>query len=183
MAFQLENNITAIRVIENGNIKDIIKTNILQITLIKTNIVKIDIGQGALRNVFIPYFQVTDPATGSPQVLLNTLTDWLYYDGRPNEERQVALTNAIQGLGGVLNNSYQQLVQLNDRLLKEPLVVEDRGNGVVYKGYSVPGVLFNEEYWVIQKIETIGIVTTIKYADGVTVPGRRWDQREHYDYY
>ncbi|MBL7932315.1 MAG: hypothetical protein JNL60_10450, partial [Bacteroidia bacterium] len=50
-------------------IRNITKSQIIEVSVIKTNIIKIDIGQGALHNIFIPYTDVTSPVTANAAAL------------------------------------------------------------------------------------------------------------------
>src|SRR5688572_3089094 len=64
--------------ITNGTqVRHIVKSQILEVAVIKTNIVKIDIGKSALQNVFITYGDVTTPSTGSPAALRDAIADML----------------------------------------------------------------------------------------------------------
>src|ERR1051325_10295605 len=53
--------------------RSIIKAQIIEISVIKTNIVKIDIGLGVLHNVFVTHGDVTAPLTPSPEALRDAL--------------------------------------------------------------------------------------------------------------
>lgn len=183
MAIKLENNLTTIRITEGSVVRDIAKGRIIEISLIKNNIVKIDLGFGALRNVFFPYSQVTIPATGAPHVLINTLTDWLLYDGKANEERQVAIATSVNSLYNGIMLNHQELYKLNDKMLTEPLVIDQRANGTIYKGYAYAGTDFSEPYWAIQRMQVVGTQTITKWAEALLSPSLTWNDREAYQYY
>lgn len=183
MSIQLENNLSTIRITDGSVVRNIAKNRIVEISLIKVNIVKIDIAMGALHNVFFPYSQVTSPITGAPNALINTLTDWLLYDGKANEDRQVAIASSVNSLYNGIQLSYQELYKLNDKLFKEPLVIDQRANGTIYKGYSYAGTDFSEPSWAIQRIQVIGTQTITKWAEALVSPSLTWNDREAYQYY
>lgn len=77
MATTITNNGASIKIDNGTTIRNIMKNQIIEVSVIKTNVIKIDIGQGALNNVFIPYATVTSPVTASPDELRDAINDFM----------------------------------------------------------------------------------------------------------
>lgn len=77
MATTITNNGASIKIDNGATIRNIMKNQIIEVSVIKTNVIKIDIGQGALNNVFIPYVDVTSPIAASPGVLRDAINDFM----------------------------------------------------------------------------------------------------------
>jgi|SRR6218665_424869 len=183
MAIQLANNASSIRITDGSIVRDLIKSQIIEIALIKTNIVKIDIGKGALHNVFIPYSQVSSPITGAPHVLINTMIDWLMYDGKATEQRQVAETSSTSTLVSYSIHILNQLQTMSDKTLAEPLIIDTRSVNLTYKGYAYLGTMVDEPYWAIQRIQKVGTIEIIAWVNGAKDFSNVWNDRDSLPYY
>lgn len=183
MAIELDNLGMTIRITNGSSIRDVVKLQIKEIAIIKTNIIKIDIGGGALRNIFLPFSQITNPVMPDIEQLLSTLSSWVLYSGLATEERQAAIAGGMGPINASLGNVNNELFKLNNNRLNAPLAIDDRGNGTIYKGFTAPGIGQDEPYWAIQRSRTIGTITILNWADGLTSLSRVWDQRESYDYF
>ena len=84
MAFQIFNDGACIR-IENGTKTLLVtKEQVKTIDTVQNNIVRIDIGEGALKNIFINYQDVTSPVVNSGNELREVINSMLLsdqYDG------------------------------------------------------------------------------------------------------
>src|SRR6478752_1214514 len=74
------------RILDNGatldinigyQVRSINKSQIKDISVAKGNLIRIDIGEGPLEDIFIPYANVSDPVTDSPQALVAATTEFL----------------------------------------------------------------------------------------------------------
>ncbi len=77
MPTTITNNGASIQIDNGVNIRNIMKNQIIEVAVVKTNIIKIDIGQGPLNNVFIPFSAVTSPATSTPDELRDAINDFM----------------------------------------------------------------------------------------------------------
>src|SRR5688500_8265241 len=74
MAIRIDDNNSSIKITKDAVVRNLMKSQIIEISVIKNNIVKIDIGQGALHNIFIPYAEVTFPVTANPAALRDAIS-------------------------------------------------------------------------------------------------------------
>ena len=92
MAFQIFNDGAVIR-IENGTKTLLVtKEQVKTIDTIQNNIVRIDIGEGPLKNIFVNYQDVTNPVVNSANELRDLIKGWLvsdnYNGGDATEDRK-----------------------------------------------------------------------------------------------
>lgn len=161
---------------------EVIKHNIKVVTVIKTNIIKIDIGEGALRNIFIPFASVTAPVTANPDALRDAILAMLPSGsstvGSATEAKQdaeIALINTVNTSVLQLNN----LVAANfDKTFYEPSMVDDTGANIVYKGYAATSALETNAVWAIERVRIEAGVEVHTWADGDKVFDNVWHDRE-----
>lgn len=77
MPTTISNNGASIKIDTGTTVRNIMKNQIIEVSVIKTTIIKIDIGQGPLNNVFIPYASVSSPLTPSPADLRDAINDFM----------------------------------------------------------------------------------------------------------
>lgn len=171
----IQENGACIRIVIDGKPRNIQKTAIKEIDVIKNTIVKLDIGEGALHNVFINHPEVTEPATADAAALREALIAMLPTiasgAGSATEAKQ---DQAI----AILNNMNTALVGIEDRTFDEPLLTDHSGAGIIYKGYAFPGSLPTQPKWAIQRIRHEADVDVITWSGGVKTLDKIWDDRE-----
>ena len=161
------NNGVNIKVV-NGTIeRHIFKNVIREISVVKTDTVKIDIGQG-INNIFIKYSDVVNPVTANVAALRDAL-DAMCQSGEVGAE-------LLQIKGGIdtLNTSMNSL---NGKILSEPLAVDESTPNTVYRGFAPVGTLSSAAAWAIQQVVIAGDVTTRKWASGNQNFTNVWDNR------
>jgi hypothetical protein len=77
--------------ITNPQVRVILKSQVAEVSVIKNDIIKIDLGQGGFNNVLIPYSDVTSPVTASPADLRDAIIGFL-----PNASTSPNATEAKQ---------------------------------------------------------------------------------------
>lgn len=134
--------------------RNILKSKVIELTIIKTDILKIDIGKGALENIFIPHPDVVIPLTASADAL--------------QEAVQLMLSNTV--------------VSLENKVLQQPLIVDSGGAGVIYKGYAAVGTNQQHSAWAIERITNDGAMDVHTWADGSQAMTQTWVHRETLNY-
>lgn len=186
----ITDNGASIKLTIGTQVRSITKSQIVEVDVIKTNILKIDIRMGALYNIYIPFADVTSPATASPEALRDTIISYLATatstgNGTINvatEAKQNAEIEALAAMRTELLNMKGLLIGLDDKILAEPLLVDEGGINIVYKGYAVVGTSISDSAWAIQKIERQGDINITKWANGNKKLENRWDVREELKY-
>ncbi|MGZ4063843.1 MAG: hypothetical protein ACXVP0_12795 [Bacteroidia bacterium] len=169
--------------------RNIMKAQIIEITVIKTNIIKIDIGQGALGNLFIPYTDVTNPSTASPGALKDAINALLTPAssggntvGGATEARQIDQSNLLTQLNTISTAIQGLITSLDNKVFYQPLLVDDGGAGIVYKGYAAVGTLQEQPTWAIERIQKVGDVDVHTWVNGQRTFVNSWVNRETFTY-
>ncbi len=103
-ATTITDNGASIKLTIGTQVRNVIKAQIIEITVIKTNIIKIDIGQGPLDNIFIPYADVTAPLTADPEALRDAITALLTSAANSlsateaKQTEQIDILNTVKGM-------------------------------------------------------------------------------------
>ncbi|MGZ3930996.1 MAG: hypothetical protein ACXVPQ_03555 [Bacteroidia bacterium] len=168
--------------------RNIMKAQIIEITVIKTTILKIDIGQGALGNLFINYADVTNPVTANPSALKDAINTMLTPAssgstvGGATEARQIDQSNLLTQLNSISTTLKSLITSIDDKLFYQPLMVDDGGAGIVYKGYAEPGTLQDQPSWAIERIQKVGDVDVHTWVNGQRAFQSQWVNRETLTY-
>lgn len=141
MAITIVDNGGSLKITNGAEKRNVMKAQIIEVIVIKNNIIKIDIGGGPLHNIFLPYIDVTAPSTASADELRDTIALMAEPDnsggggvGLATEQRQIDEIAAVSGVTSAV--SLLQLAFEDAQLFKEPVRTDDNGAGVIYEGYS-----------------------------------------------
>lgn len=74
---EISNNGASLKIITDGVARYIAKSQIRGISIMNDNIIQLDIGQGILNNIFLPYAEVSNPQTNSVESLMETINTML----------------------------------------------------------------------------------------------------------
>lgn len=152
-------------ILKNGTLtRHILKSCIREVTLLRGTILKIEVSDQPLKNIYVDQANVTEPVSGSPGALRNLILTML-------ESEELAVLNDL------MTNSVEA-----DRFL-EPTIVDDSVEGTTYKGYADIGHgLADQPVWAIQRITIAGGITNILWAEGTKGFDKVWDDRATYSY-
>lgn len=184
MAVTIEDNGAKIRITSGTEVRNVMKSHIREIEVIKTNIIKIDIGRGALENIFIVFADVSAPLKPDPESLRDALLVFLESSGgslakEDKQVQEISLTTELKNTTILLQGL---ITSLDSKTFYQPLLVDNSGAGVVYKGYAGIGTVTSEALWAIEKIRTQGGLETHTWADGNKNFDNVWNNRESLTY-
>lgn len=183
--FQIFNDGAVIR-IENGTkILLVSKEQVKTIDIVQDNIVRIDIGEGALKNIFINYQDVANPVVASASELRDVIKGMMvsdqYEGGDATESTQVAILQEIQNLK-MVTGDISQILAKPDFSRLEPIYVDESTPNTIYKGwartYDSPGAAA----WAILRIKRVNDVVTYEWADGDQYYDNVWNNRLQLSY-
>lgn len=183
MAFigiEITNNGASLRIKNGALIRNIMKAQIIEIVVVKTNIIKIDIGKGALYNVFIPYADVTVPATASPEALKDAINDMLAASGvagSATEAKQIEEIAKLNVLNEQVTTIRYAVSTLDSKIFFEPVLIDESNPNIIYKGFASPAANPQEAVWAIQRISNTGDVCSYQWADGNKDFDNIWTKR------
>lgn len=180
-ATTITDNGASIKLTIGTQVRNIIKAQIIEISVIKTNIVKIDIGQGALHNIFIPFGDVTAPLTSDPEALRDAINGFLTPASMgvtASEAKQVEQIDILNSLKAYLLSLQTLVTDLDSKIFHDPLLVDDSGPNILYNGYAVVGTDQEAPAWAIERIEQKGEIHIHTWADGNKNFDNSWIARE-----
>ena len=169
VATQIINNGASLKIISADGTRNILKQEIVEISIIKDTLIKIDIGQGALNNVFINYPDVSSPQTQSPDALADAIN--------------AMLQSSLNLPPGIATEANQQseISKLDSirisMLLQAPQISDETNPKTIYKGFAMPGALTSAAVWAIQKITNNKGIYTYLWAGGNQNFDKVWDNR------
>lgn len=180
MATEITNNGASLKINNGTQVRNIMKNQIQEIAVVKTNIIKIDIGKGALYNVFIPYADVTVPATANAEALRDAINDMLASTvtaGTATEAKQTEEINKLNAINEQVSSIKTSVSALDSKIFFDPVLIDESNPNVIYKGFASPSAKHDEAVWAIQKITNTGEVCSYQWADGNKNFDNIWNDR------
>lgn len=183
MATQINNNGASLRITEDGQTRNIMKHQIVEISIIKDTVLKIDIGQGALYNVFINHADVDDPKTDTPIALKDSVNAMLDIAttglpvGAATEAKQTTEIENLHQLNTSMDSVKATLIALDSKQRLEPLLIDEGNPNTIYKGFAVSGSSTKDAVWAIQRINYKGGISSYQWAGGKKTFENIWDNR------
>jgi len=174
LATQIINNGASLKIIADGATRNILKQQIREVSVINDTVIKIDIGQGALNNIFIDYPTVSNPVTPNPDALVEAIN--------------TMLMNTITIPPGIATEANQQteISKLESirtaELFEEPQISDEANAKTIYRGYAVPGSITSAAVWAVEKITSNMGVISYQWADGNKNFDKVWDNRKALTY-
>lgn len=181
MATQIENTGNSLKITVDGNDRFIMKAQISEVEVAYDSIIKIDIGKGALYNLFINQAEVDVPRTDTPVQLRDAILAMLQPSvgsGNATEAKQTEQTLELQAVKTAVTDIKDKISSVNDKLFFEPRISDETNANVIYKGYSIESVPTKNSAWAIQKITNNRGILTIQWAGGTKSFDKIWDNRK-----
>ncbi len=180
MTIEITNNGASIKINDTTTIRNIMKSQIQEIVVVKTNIIKIDIGKGALYNVFIPYADVTIPSTANPEALkdvINTMLSASIVSGTATEEKQIVEIEKLNALNATADTIKNAVNALDSKIFFEPVMVDESNPNLIYKGFASPAANGQDAVWAIQRVSIANEICSYQWADGNKNFDNVWNNR------
>jgi hypothetical protein len=183
MATEIYNDGASLRIVNNGNVILVSKLQIKTIDTIRNDVVRIDIGEGALKNIYLKYADVSVPK-GIPDV--NQLRDLL--NGMLQSSVGGSATESKQDVEiKILSEILRTLTEIGTKItgsggVRQPTRIDESNPNVVYNGFSVAGAITTDAVWGIQKVTREKDVIIYGWADGDELYDNIWDNRYELNY-
>lgn len=175
----IENNGASIKITEDGVSRYILKYQIREVEIVRDTIIKIDIGQGALNNIFIDQASVTIPASASVEILRDLIMGMLQSNvaGTATEAKQTEEIAAIANLQTAVSALQTKVNSIEDKTPYQPSLVDESNANAVYNGFALPGAKVTDPVWAIQKVTKVKGVLTYQWAAGTKAFDKIWNNR------
>ncbi len=181
MTTQIENNGNSLKVTTDGNSRFIMKSQISEVEIAYGTIIKIDIGKGALNNVFIDQLEVTLPVSSDVTDLRDKIIGMLQASigaGLATEIKQTEQTTELQAVKNAVTDIKDKIASVNDKLFFEPRICDETNANTIYRGYALTGIAGEAAGWAIQKTTNNRGVVSNQWADGNKNFDKVWNNRK-----
>ncbi|MFA6923603.1 MAG: hypothetical protein WC223_05045 [Bacteroidales bacterium] len=184
MTVEIQNAGTSLKIITDGSARYIVKQKIAEISVINDNILKIDIGEGSLYNIFITYSDVTAPQTANAAALRDAVHAMLQTNltGFASEANQLSEISQLQAVQNITEDILLNLTQNIDLRFSFPTREDQTFPNVVYKGYAAAGALPSSAVWAILKVTNNMLTLSYCWADGNKNFDNVWNNRATLNY-
>ncbi|MBI3518050.1 MAG: hypothetical protein HY062_01665 [Bacteroidetes bacterium] len=179
MATEIVNNGASLKIVIDAVPRFILKSQIKDVNVLRDAIIKIDIGQGTLNNVYVDQVEVTNPASASVDELRDKIMAMLNgnNEGFATELKQDSEIATIQDLKVQVSDLQSKVSSLDNKLFFEPILVDENNPNTVYKGYAIPGSKTDAAVWAIEKVTSKNGILSHKWAGGNKSFDKVWDNR------
>ena len=176
----IENNGASIKITEDGVSRYVLKYQIREVEIVRDTIIKIDIGQGALNNIFIDQATVTVPVSASVEALRDLIMAMLQSNvaGSATEAKQTEEIAAIANLQTAVSALQTKVNSIEDKTPYQPKLVDESNANVVYNGFALPGAAVDAAVWAIQKVTKTNGVYSYQWAGGTKAFDKIWNNRK-----
>lgn len=176
---EISNNGSSLKITTDAVPRFILKSQIKDVNVLRDTIIKIDIGQGALNNVFVDQAEVTLPVSQSVDDLRDQILAMLVNSntGSATEQKQDAEIETIKGLQTQVLDLQSKVGSVDNKLFYEPALVDESNPNAIYKGYALPGAKTSDAVWAIEKISSKNGISSYKWATGNRNFDKVWDNR------
>ena len=186
MAIEIFNDGASLRILNKGSVILVSKLQIKTIETIRNDVVRLDIGEGALKNIYIKFADVTTPAglddAGQLRDAINAML-LSNVAGAATEVKQDAEIGILNGILGVLTDLK---VIMNTGGggggIKQPIRIDESTPNIIYNGFAVTGASTAEAIWAIQRVTRDKDIIVYEWADGNELYDNVWDDRYNLAY-
>lgn len=184
MDFQIFNDGAVIR-IENGTKTLLVsKEQVKTIDTIQNNIVRIDIGEGPLKNIFINYQDVINPVVASANELRDLIKGMLlsdqYAGGDATEQGQVNILNKLGDIATILSSIKERETDIAQL---EPHRTDESNPNMIYRGWHSQYGFVDIAEWAIERVRQVDNEIVRDWAFGNKDQVHKWIERAQLDYY
>ena len=128
MAITIENNGASLKITEDGATRFVLKNQIREVEIVRDTIIKLDIGQGALNNIFVDQANVTAPASTGAEDLRDQLMGFIQTStgitGFATEVNQNKELETLKSLQATVN-------ALNEKMFIDPILIDESNPNVI----------------------------------------------------
>ncbi|MBK7763660.1 MAG: hypothetical protein IPI46_09845 [Bacteroidetes bacterium] len=174
-AIQITNTNTNLVITNGANVRTINKQVIREISILRGTTIKIDIGGGALRNIFILIADITQPDHVDGPTLLTALNAML-------EPIDVQIEADLTALSESINTMQTSIENILPASMQEPSLIDEARENVIYTGFADPGADTAQPRWAIMRTTILEDVIINDWSNGLQTMTAVWDDRTQLAY-
>lgn len=182
MAIEILNDGASLRIVNKGSVILVNKLQIKSIETIRTDTVRLDIGDGALKNIYIKFTEVTIPAgltdAGQLRDAINTMLK-TNSDGLATAELQQTGNTTLNSILTVLGEIKVILSNLKCGGNCQEMRIDESDPLSIYYGFAVAGSATGQAVWSIRREsrKKENDIVIVEWADGNELFDNVWEQR------
>lgn len=181
---QILNDGSCIRIQSGEKTLLVTKEQVKIIDTVHGNIVRIDIGEGPLKNIYLNYQQVDQPLVSSADELRDAIAAMLISvaveDTNATELTQMNVFNQLTMIASLLQDI--KLIQA-DLTRTDPSRVDQSNPNLIYQGWHSQRGTPEHGEWAIRRIRKEGDQIYYEWAEGLKEPVFQWTMRDTYRYF
>lgn len=187
MAIEILNDGASLRIVNKGSIILVNKAQIKSIETIRTDVVRLDVGDGALKNIYIKFADVTTPAglmdAGQLRDAINAMLK-SNNEGLATAELQQIGNASLISIQGVLNDIKVILSNFKCGGNCQEVRIDDADPLSIYYGVAATGSGTNQPVWCIRRESKTkeNDIVIVEWADGNELFDNIWDERRNLAY-
>jgi hypothetical protein len=178
MGFKLINDGASIRIENGSKILFVTKDQVKTIDTIQNNIVRIDIGEGPLKNIFINYQDVETPVVASANELRDFINQMLLSDaydgGDAKEVTQQSILTQMQTIATTLATIKDKETDFSQ---SDPSRTDESNPNMVYRGWHSGFGFVDVAEWAIERVRRIDDEEIREWAFGYKKQIYVWNDR------
>lgn len=180
---QIINDGAVIRIEKSGKTLLVAKDQVKTIDTVHDNIVRIDIGEGPLKNIFLNYQQIGDPVVASADELRDAIKAMMataqYTGADAKEATQLNILNQLQ----ILTTDVDAIKKIEEDITKsEPSRIDESNPYMIYRGWHAAYGVPEEQEWAIERIRRENDEIIHEWAFGSKKQVYQWAQRDTLTY-
>ena len=185
MPIEIYNNGPSLKIVNGGSVILVSKIQIKTIETIRNDGIRLDIGEGALKNIYVRFADVTTPAgLADAGQLRDAINAMLLSNvaGGATEIKQDTEIGILNGILGALNDLKGIMTTGGGGGIKQPVRIDESKPNVVYYGYAAIGSAIDAPVWAIQRVTRANDIIVYEWADGNENYDNVWENRYMLDY-
>jgi hypothetical protein len=186
MPIEIYNNGPSLKIVNGGSVILVSKIQIKTIETIRNDVVRLDIGEGALKNIYVRFADVTVPAgladAGQLRDAINAMLLSNVAGGATEikQDTEIGILNGILGaltdLKGIINAGG------GGGGIKQPIRIDESTPNIIYNGFAIAGSSTVDAVWAIQRVTRDKDIIIYEWADGNELYDNVWDDRYNLAY-
>jgi hypothetical protein len=181
---QILNDGSCIRIQRGEKTLLVTKEQVKTLDTVHESIVRIDIGEGALKKIYLNYQQVAQPLVASADELRDAIAAMLVSEvveeSNATELTQLNVFNQLTMIASLLQDIHQTLSDLTRR---DPTRVDQSNPNLIYHGWHSMRGAPDQNEWAIRRIRREGDQIYYEWAEGIQDPMFKWTMREQHRYF
>jgi len=169
-SYQITNTSTHLVITNGVNVRNINKQLVREVSLLRGTTLKIDIGGGVLRNIFIPIAEITIPVHADGPALLIAINELL-------SPLEISITESLEHINTTITDIDERVNNMLPASMQEPTFVDESNPNTIYSGFAMGHTTGDRPQWAIMRTTISDEIIKNEWAGGTQQMTSIWDNR------